>query len=126
MSLEDFVASDPSFESLKKMSEQLAVEFVASADSDTYTRGQRDDVHENMLMKQQYFLLYEEMSYVLNAGNIGRVETLFLPWMFIFQGCCYVEFVLEHSPSVSVRLRLFPSVLHPSITSVATRSARSR
>ena len=30
--------------------------------------------------------------------------------------CCYVEFVLEHSPSVSVRLRLFPSVLRPSIT----------
>ena len=29
---------------------------------------------------------------------------------------CYVEFVLEHSPSVSVRLRLFPSVLRPSIT----------
>ena len=30
-------------------------------------------------------------------------------------GNCYVEFVLEHSPSVSIRLRLFPSVLHPSI-----------
>ena len=29
---------------------------------------------------------------------------------------CYVEFVLEHSPSISVRLRLFPSVLRPSIT----------
>ena len=29
---------------------------------------------------------------------------------------CYVEFVLEHSPSVSVRLRLFLSILRPSIT----------
>ena len=29
---------------------------------------------------------------------------------------CYVEFVLERSPSVSVRLHLFPSVLRPSIT----------
>ena len=29
---------------------------------------------------------------------------------------CYVDFVLEYSPSVPVRLRLFPSVLRPSIT----------
>ena len=29
---------------------------------------------------------------------------------------CHVEFVLKHSPSVSVRLCLFPSVLRPYIT----------
>ena len=97
-SLEDFVASNPSFESLKTMSEQLAVEFVAGTNMSNlqrYTEDQRDDVHENMLMKQQYFLLYEEMSHALNAGDIGRVETLFLPWMFIFQGCGKHKYAAE-------------------------------
>ena len=97
-SLEDFVASNPSFESLKTMSEQLVVEFVAGTNMSNlqrYTEDQRDDVHENMLMKQQYFLLYEEMSHALNASDIGRVETLFLPWMFIFQGCGKHKYAAE-------------------------------
>ena len=97
-SLEDFAASNPSFENLKKLSEQLAVEFVAGADVSELqqrTKDQRDEVHENMLIKQQYFLLYEEMLHALNAGDIGRVETLFLPWMFIFQGCGKHKYVAE-------------------------------
>lgn len=80
------------------MSEHLAVEFVAGADISELqqcTKDQRDEVHENSLIKQQYFLLYEEMSHALNAGDIGRVETLFLPWMFIFQGCGKHKYVAE-------------------------------
>ena len=34
--------------------------------------------------------------------------------------CCYVEFVLEHSPSISVCLCLFPTVLRPSILFLPT------
>ena len=97
-SLEDFAASNLSFESLKKMSEQLAVEFVAGANMSElqkYTNDQWDEAHENMLIKQQYFLLYEEMSHALNAGDIGRVETLLLPWMFIFQGCGKHKYAAE-------------------------------
>ncbi|KAF8237302.1 hypothetical protein L208DRAFT_1248581 [Tricholoma matsutake] len=45
-----------------------------------------DELHENMLLQQQYFLLYEQMSFALNMGDTGHVETLFLPWMYIFQG----------------------------------------
>ncbi|KAH9951072.1 hypothetical protein B0H21DRAFT_801792 [Amylocystis lapponica] len=47
----------------------------------------RDEKHENTLLKEQYFLLYEEMSYAMNAGDIGRVETCLMPWIFIFKGC---------------------------------------
>jgi hypothetical protein len=35
---------------------------------------------------QQYFLLYEEMSHALNYGDIGRVESLFTPWIYLFRG----------------------------------------
>ncbi|KAL6300834.1 hypothetical protein BKA93DRAFT_819274 [Sparassis latifolia] len=47
----------------------------------------RDQKLENTLLKEQYFLLYEEMSYALNARDIGRVEDCFMPWIFIFKGC---------------------------------------
>jgi hypothetical protein len=42
MSLEDFSASNPSLENLKKMSEQLAVEFVAGADMSELQRCTKD------------------------------------------------------------------------------------
>ncbi|KAG6848383.1 hypothetical protein H0H93_000710 [Arthromyces matolae] len=102
-SLEDFAQSDPSFETLQRMSEEIAVEFVASSEMSDLRQGidnQRDEVHENLLMRQQYFLLYEEMSYALNAGDIGRVESLFLPWIFIFQGCGKHKYAAEMQRSV--------------------------
>ncbi|EPQ49753.1 hypothetical protein GLOTRDRAFT_15954, partial [Gloeophyllum trabeum ATCC 11539] len=46
-----------------------------------------DEVFENQQLKQQYFLLYEELTIAMNAGDIGRVEDCFLPWAFIFRGC---------------------------------------
>jgi hypothetical protein len=46
---------------------------------------ERDQVKENMLLRQQMFLLYEKLSYAMNEGDIGRVETCFLPWSYIFQ-----------------------------------------
>ena len=35
---------------------------------------------------QQYFLLYEETFYSMNYGGIGRVETVFPTWVYIFKG----------------------------------------
>lgn len=89
-SLEDFAASDPSWDYLEKISHRLAVEHVAGSDIlalRAKTEQLRDETHENMLLRQQYFLLYEQMSFAMNMGDIGRIETLFLPWMYIFQGC---------------------------------------
>jgi hypothetical protein len=33
----------------------------------------------------QYFLLYEEISFAMNRGDIGHLETLFPPWIYIFK-----------------------------------------
>jgi hypothetical protein len=96
--LEDFAMSNPSWDELQKMSFQLAVDYVAGPDMSSLRAGtekSRDQVHENMLLRQQYFLLYEQMSYALNAGDIGRVETLFMPWMYIFQGCGKHKYAAE-------------------------------
>ena len=72
------------------MSEHLATNFVAGADNDLYElRGKpsatRDGQKENILLMHQYFLLYEELCWGMNVGDIGRVETLFPPWIYLFK-----------------------------------------
>ncbi|KAJ7899234.1 hypothetical protein B0H14DRAFT_3104540 [Mycena olivaceomarginata] len=90
-SLDDFAASKPTFSELVKISEHLASHYVAGAeDLNIYEvrakpTSQRDQQHENMLQVHQYFCLYEEMSFSMNYGDIGRVETLFPPWIYIFK-----------------------------------------
>jgi hypothetical protein len=90
-SLDDFAASKPSFEDLVKISEHLASHYVAGAEEFNIYEvrskpvAERDQQHENILQIHQYFCLYEEMSFSMNYGDIGRVETLFPPWIYIFK-----------------------------------------
>lgn len=46
---------------------------------------QRDEVFENTLLKHRYFLLYLEISYAMNKGDVAQLENLFLPWITIFK-----------------------------------------
>jgi hypothetical protein len=90
VTLEDFAASNPSKELLDDMANTLAMNFVAGGDIDMWEirrkpSASRDKQHENILLMHQYFLLYEELSYAMNLGDIGRVETLFPPWIYLFK-----------------------------------------
>ncbi|KAF8985862.1 hypothetical protein BDQ17DRAFT_1402417 [Cyathus striatus] len=97
--LESFAESKPSWEILEQMANKLVVEQVGNGLALQKMRTQdprmRDQVRENLLMRQQHFLLYEEMSYTLNQGDIGHMESCFLPWMFIFQGCGKHKYAAE-------------------------------
>lgn len=88
-SLEDFAATKPSLELLQSMARNLVVSHVAHDMSIFEARlepeKQRDKQHENTLLMQQYLLLYEELSWSMNEGDIGRVETLFLSWIYLFK-----------------------------------------
>ncbi|KAJ7216067.1 hypothetical protein GGX14DRAFT_562506 [Mycena pura] len=90
-SLDNFAASKPTFANLVELSEYLASHYVAGAeDLNIYELRmkpalERDHQHENVLQMHQYFCLYEEMSFSMNYGDIGRVETLFPPWIYIFK-----------------------------------------
>lgn len=90
-SLEEFAESKPSWEDLQEMASRMCLEYVAGAtDIEELRRKnstQRDAQRENSILRHQHFLLYEEMSHALNAGDIGRVEACFMPWVFIFKGC---------------------------------------
>ena len=98
--LDDFAGSKPSWAQLQDMANQLALEQVGTSDPDltllqSDQSASRDYQRENTLRRQQYFLLYEEISHALNAGDIGRVETCFMPWSFIFQGCGKHKYAAE-------------------------------
>jgi len=42
---------------------------------------EQDMQFENSLLLNRYFLLYEELSYAMNRGDIGRVETCIVRWI---------------------------------------------
>ena len=90
-SLGDYAETAPTQQHIEEMSNHLARFYVAGGDIDIYalrsrSPQRRDAQNENVLLMHQYFLLYEEMVFSLNQGDIGRVETLFPPWINIFRG----------------------------------------
>ena len=46
---------------------------------------ERDLQFKNALLLNKYFLLYEELSYAMNSGDIGRVETSIVSWIPILK-----------------------------------------
>jgi hypothetical protein len=90
ISLEAFAASQPNIDLIEEMADSLAVNYVSGYEANIFKlRGQgaasRDAQHENVLIMHQYFLLYEEITFAMNHGDIGRLETLFPPWIYIFK-----------------------------------------
>ncbi|KAL4245543.1 hypothetical protein ABKN59_010509 [Abortiporus biennis] len=87
--LEEFAASNPSFKELKDLADYIAMTYVATLDSldDIHLNSvhNHDKQYENSLVINQYYLLYKELSYAMNIGDIGRVELSFAPWVFIFR-----------------------------------------
>lgn len=86
--LNAFAESKPSFEYLAELSDSITKQYVANHRM-TRLRQQpvahRDQQYENALLLNKYFLLYEEISHAMNFGDIGRVETCLVPWIFIFR-----------------------------------------
>ncbi|KAH9855610.1 hypothetical protein C2E23DRAFT_950349 [Lenzites betulinus] len=87
-SLERWAATEPSWDDIVSLATQLVRTFVDDTSiSRLRSQARRDQQWENTLLREKYFLLYEELSYAMNAGDIGRVEACFMPWVFIFRGC---------------------------------------
>ncbi|KAI0683413.1 hypothetical protein BC835DRAFT_1295982, partial [Cytidiella melzeri] len=91
LTLEDWARSEPSLEDITSISNQLVSQYVEGGDGismyqmQTKSADQRDKQHENTMRCHHYLLLYEELSYAMNAGDIGRVEILFQPWIQTFK-----------------------------------------
>lgn len=89
-SIEEWARSSPSLGNVQEIADHLASQYVAGEGLDMWGLRQsppnvRDEQCENVLLMHQYLMLYEELSYALNAGDIGRVETLISAWVGIFR-----------------------------------------
>lgn len=90
--LEDFAASQPGLDKLRDIANSLAWDYVAyeSSEDDAFDlrfkpAEERDEQNENMKYTQAYILLYEELCYLVNYGDIGRFETLLPAWIPIWR-----------------------------------------
>ncbi|TFY58983.1 hypothetical protein EVJ58_g6060 [Rhodofomes roseus] len=89
-SLEQWAESAPSMEEIEEIAYILVRKYVADShlsEERFASPHTRDEQWENVRLRERLFLLYEEVTWAMNAGDIGRVEDCFLPWAFIFKGC---------------------------------------
>ncbi|KAH7904695.1 hypothetical protein BJ138DRAFT_1018767 [Hygrophoropsis aurantiaca] len=70
------------------MSEDIVEKYVATSDSHSAFRScreqERDKRFENQALRNRDELLYIDLSQAMNAGDVGRVEASFLPWIYVF------------------------------------------
>ncbi len=89
-SLEDWAASKPSISEVEEVAACLVKKYVEGEGLDLHRMASQsadshDPVREDTMCTHHLLLLYEELSYTLNAGDIGRVEDLFVPWVLLFR-----------------------------------------
>ncbi|KZP14845.1 hypothetical protein FIBSPDRAFT_751267 [Athelia psychrophila] len=91
VTLDDFAATKPTQESIHELANNLACHYVAGYEANIFEMcsehklDERDGQHENVLLMNQYFLLYKEITFAMNHGDIGRLETLWPVWIYIFK-----------------------------------------
>lgn len=92
--LEEFAASRPKLAELEDIAMTLARDYCAgeSSDFDIFAlrrfpenAAARDEQNENTMLVHQYLALYQHLSYAMDAGDIGMVETLLPAWIHIFR-----------------------------------------
>ena len=85
--LKDYALTKPSLQDLETIADCLTRQYVADWCLACLCRqptAQRDQQHEHSLLFNQYSLLYEEIGYVMNQGDIGWLELVLPFWIFIF------------------------------------------
>ncbi|KIK73181.1 hypothetical protein PAXRUDRAFT_179058 [Paxillus rubicundulus Ve08.2h10] len=87
-SLDIFALSEPSFEDLQEIADNISRKYIGNYQLRQMwnkSASQRDQQYENSLLLNKYFMLYEELSYAMNHGDIGRVESCIITWILIFK-----------------------------------------
>ncbi|KAF8836131.1 hypothetical protein BDN67DRAFT_992221 [Paxillus ammoniavirescens] len=87
-SLEGFALSEPLFEDLQEIVDNISRKYIGNYQlrrMRNKSASQRDQQYKNSLLLNKYFMLYEELSYAMNHGDIGRVESCIIVWILIFK-----------------------------------------
>ena len=88
-SLQKFVDTCPTWDLIKEVALEVANEFIPNIRRLASLRGEdlknRDQELENNLAFNLYAGMYEEITYAMNYGDIGRVELCLLQWVPLFE-----------------------------------------
>ncbi|KIK73579.1 hypothetical protein PAXRUDRAFT_178036, partial [Paxillus rubicundulus Ve08.2h10] len=87
-SLEAFASLEPSFDELQEIADAMARNYISNYQlwqMRNKSDSQMDQQYENALLLNKYVLLYEELSYAMNQGDISRVESCIIMWILIFK-----------------------------------------
>ncbi|KAG1796230.1 uncharacterized protein HD556DRAFT_1431369 [Suillus plorans] len=112
------MSSEPLFDDILAMADVIAKEYVADhrlqrMRSKDVT--QRDGEYENALLLNKYMLLYKELSYAMNIGDIGRVETCIVAWILIFKATGKHKYVTHMSDFLSNVHFVYPDGLQRAV-----------
>lgn len=127
-SLDDLATSNPMEESIHEMANHLAAHYVAGGDMDIFSvwnKGatEQDEQNKNILLMHQYFLLYEEITYAMNQGDVGRLKTLFPPWISIFHATGKHKYAAHMTSFLTDIYFVYPEKLKYTRLSAQTRIA---
>ncbi|KAI9455461.1 hypothetical protein BJY52DRAFT_1121970 [Lactarius psammicola] len=88
--LKDFAASKPEWDLIVEISRDIVRKYVATSSHLSQSRARpeadRDQQYENQSLRNRDYLLYADLCNAINSGDIGRVESSFLPWIYMFCG----------------------------------------
>ncbi|KXN86443.1 hypothetical protein AN958_10099 [Leucoagaricus sp. SymC.cos] len=94
-SFEEYVKTEPSWDKLKKLACKIVFKHVWSPKHTLQCKKPQKKHNyqfKNMLILQQYLLLYEELFYAMDAGDISHLETCFL----LIYGGNYLNHIKDH------------------------------
>ncbi|EIW73941.1 hypothetical protein CONPUDRAFT_78414 [Coniophora puteana RWD-64-598 SS2] len=94
------------------MSESIVEKYVAIADSlremHAAPKTQRDIAFENQSLQNRDELLYVDLCQTMNAGDVGRLEASFLPWIYLFVATGKHKYAAQMSQFWSNLLDVYP------------------
>ncbi|KAI5982250.1 hypothetical protein EDD15DRAFT_2391332 [Pisolithus albus] len=117
-SLEALAASKPTLDSLRTIAEHLVRNCVANYQLRHMKKkptDERDVQFENAMLMNKYCLLYEELSYAMNCGDVGRVETCIVPWIPILKAVGKHKYVTQMTNFLTNVHRVYPPGLRHAI-----------
>ena len=87
-SLKMFIAAQPSWELISKMSEIMVQKYLPGCNFSDIREGDdanQDIWFENMAIQKQHGLLYLELSHSMNHSDVGHILWLFPYWIALFK-----------------------------------------
>ncbi|KAI0309160.1 hypothetical protein OF83DRAFT_1179950 [Amylostereum chailletii] len=85
-SLEAWEETRPSWDEVVALSEAVVERYIADGTFERDKDPKTGDIDfENSQIRNEVYLLYEEITYGMNQGDVGRVEEALVSWIFIFK-----------------------------------------